>query len=127
MRWRNEAISMVEDENNMLLSLFKGGIGNIIGGEDIVVEVARDIIKDEIKAAIKAELEKNPEIREEIRRAIKLYFEAKIKEMYASILLAKSAGKLGLEALPDEIKETLSQEIIELFEDEITKIIEKAL
>lgn len=118
---------MDSNVKNVVSSLMKGGIGDVIGGEDIVLEVMREIIKDEIKNSVHDALDKEPELKEELRDAIKIYFEARIKEMYASLKLAKAAGKLGLHILPDDMKEELSKEVVDLLEKEIGSIIEKGL
>lgn len=120
-------VSIMDADKIGISELLKGGMGEIIGEEELMLEVARDIVKDEIKVMIMEALDKNPELKKEFHAALRMYLEAKVREVYASLLLAKSAGKLGLEVIPDDMKNEISREIVDIFEKEITAIIEKAV
>jgi hypothetical protein len=52
-----------------------------------------------------------------------MYFEAKIKEAYAGIKLAKSSAKLGLELIPENLRDEMSKEL----QKELSKLVEKTL
>lgn len=110
-------------QDKLVSGHFKEALPDVLGGEDLVIEAARDMIKDEIKAHIKKKLQENPKLRQELKDAIGMYFEAKIKEAYASVKLAKAGAMLGLKLVPDNIKDELSKEI----EFELTKILEGIL
>lgn len=118
---------MAEDSRDTISSILHAGVSDIFGGERLVVDIVRDLVKDEVKKSIKEALEKNPKLKKELQEAIKLYVDAKIREMYATIKIAKVAAKLGVEALPDDIKDELSKEIADIFEREISSILERAI
>lgn len=118
---------MAQEHSDIISTILKAGVSDIFGGERLVVDVVHDLVKDEIKRTIKETLEKNPKLKKELQDAIKLYVDAKIHEMYATIKIAKVAAKLGVEALPDDIKEELSKEIADIFEREISSILERAI
>ena len=110
----------MDKQEKFVSGLFKEALPDVIGGEDLVIEAARDMIRDEIKAHIKKKLQEDPKLRQELKDAIGMYFEAKIKEAYASVKLAKAGAMLGLKLVPDDIKDELSKEI----EHDISKILE---
>jgi len=110
------------DSKATITPLIKDSISEIIGGEDILIEAVRDLIRDEIKQSIRKRLEDNPELRKELKDAIGMYFEAKVKEAYAGVKIAKAGAKLGLELIPSHLKAEVAKEL----EKEITSIIEGA-
>jgi len=113
-------------DKNLVETMIKSA-SEIVHTEDIMIEAVRDIIKDEIKNHIKGKLETNPELKAEFKEAINALFEAKAKEAYALVKLAKSTAKLGLESLPPQMKEQLMRELISIFEKELNVILEKTL
>ena len=110
-------------EDNLIKPILSGSLRNVLGGEEIIVEVARELVKDEIKRIIHQKLEASPELRKEFRDAIGMYFEAKIKEAYAGIKLAKSSAKLGLDLIPESLRDQMSKEL----QEELIKLVEKTL
>lgn len=109
--------------DQIIKPLLKDTVTDIFGGEDILIEAARDLVKDELKDHIRKALKDNPDLKKEFKDAIGMYYEAKIKEMFASIKLMKASAKLGLELMPDKLKKEMSKEL----EQEINKLIEKTL
>jgi hypothetical protein len=110
-------------QDDALNQLLKNKIPDIIGGEELILEAGREMIKDELKVYIRKRLEENPELKKEIKDAIGMYFEAKVKEIYANIKLAKASAKLGIEIMPDTLKKDFSKEL----EKELGSIIDKML
>lgn len=90
--------------------------------ENIMMESFRDLLKDEIKNRMKETLEKNPDIKKEIGEAVETLIEARLKEAYALIKLAKASSKLGLEASPPKIREEMIRSFTSLFEKELMEI-----
>ena len=115
--------SIITEEKNALKPVFSSAVTDFIGGEDLLLEVARELIKDEIKERIKATLKNNPGLEREIKDAVGMYFEAKVKETYAGLKLAKSGAKLTLEMLPEHMKKDLSKDL----EKEVAQLLERAL
>ena len=108
-----------------IIPIFKGAVMNALGAEELFIEAAKDLVKDEIKRHLKEILNKHPDIRDEFRDAIRLYFEARLKQAYAGIKMAKTSAKLGLELIPDDLRESFAQEFMKIFEKEITSVLEK--
>ncbi len=111
------------DDKQVLKPLLKEGLYDIFGGEDILIDAARDLIREEIKDYIRARLNESPDLKKEFKEAVGMYFEAKLMEAFANIKLVKAGAKLGLEMVPKKMKTRMSKEL----EDELTKILEKAL
>lgn len=119
----NQIGENMSNGTQILKPLLKEGLIDIFGGEDLLIEAAKDLIRDDIKEHIREKLEANPELKKEFKDAIGMYFEAKLKEAYANIKLVKAGAKLGLDLIPDSMKSRLSKEV----EEELTKILEKTL
>ncbi len=99
--------------------------GSTIQVENIMLESFRDLLKDEIKEKMKQTLEKNPEIKREIGEAIEMLIEARLKEAYALLKLAKASSKLGIEAAPPKIRDEMIKAFTSLFEKELMEILNK--
>ena len=104
-------------------SLLKSRTHDIINGEELVYEVAREMIKDELKSHIRKILEEDPTLKQELKDAIGMYFEAKVKEAYANVKLAKAGVKLGMEVLPKPLADDMKREL----EKEVGEIMEKII
>jgi len=87
--------------------------------EDLLVEALRDLVKDEVKAYVRARLDANPDLKGEIREAVKALLEAKIREAYAFVKLAKAGAKLGLELVPAEMRTEVTRELARIIEKEV--------
>ena len=110
---------------NQLIPLVKAATSDLLGSEDLILEALRDLVKDEVKKAIHQRLDENPALRKEVRDAIGEYLEAKTRQVYASVKLAKAGAKLGIALLPKEMKEEMSKEILQLVEKELTSIMDR--
>jgi hypothetical protein len=109
--------------NKDLLPLIKETMSDAIGTEELFMEALRDMVKDEIKRHVRAKLDENPALREELKEAIALLMEAKAKEVYATLKLAKASAKLGLTLVPEDLKRQMSKEL----EKELANLMEKGL
>ena len=115
------------DSDNSLSRILKGTISDIMPQKDLVIEAVHDMVRDEIKKYIRQKLDKDPELKKEIKEAINEYFTAKIKEVNATLKLAKAGAKLGLNLIPDHLREEVTKDIASIFEKEIGDILEKGL
>lgn len=97
----------------------------VLSPEDFIVDATKELIKDEIKEYLRAKMKENPEIKKEFQEAIVILVEARMREMYAIAKIAKCSAKLGLAAMPPEMKEELVKNFVGLFEKELNQILEK--
>lgn len=108
---------------DILTNMLKNKFPDMIGGEELILEAGRDMVKEELKDHIRRKLESDPELKKEFKDAVGMYFEAKVKEMYANMKLAKASAKLGIDLMPDPLKKDFTREL----EKEIGSIVEKML
>ncbi|MEM3444342.1 MAG: hypothetical protein QW115_00010 [Thermoplasmata archaeon] len=99
----------------------------VLSPEDFIVDATKELIKEEMKEYLKTKMNENPEIKKEFREAIMILVEARMKEVYAIAKLAKCTAKLGLAAMPPELKEDLVKSFVALFEKELNEILDRTL
>jgi predicted RNA binding protein with dsRBD fold (UPF0201 family) len=112
---------------NLVSRVMGGGLADLMGDEELVVDALRDLMRDEVKAKMREALERNPEIKQELRDALRMYFEAKVNEAYATLKFAKASAKLGVTLMPDHLKQELGKDLAQLLEKEVAGLLEKAL
>ncbi|HVL47933.1 MAG TPA: hypothetical protein VM889_05210 [Candidatus Thermoplasmatota archaeon] len=115
-------------DDSMVSQVLKGGgLMDLVGGEALMTEALKDLLRDEVKRKMREELERNPEIKEELKEAVRLYFEAKVHETYASLKFAKASAKLGVQLMPQHLRDELGREFAQILEKEIGALLQKAL
>jgi hypothetical protein len=107
--------------------MIKSLLNETLDVEEIILESLRDMIKDEVKQHIRKALEKDPDLKKELKEAVTLYLEARAKQIYATVLLAKGATKLGLSIMPGDLKKDLSKEVLSILEKELSQIMDRTL
>jgi len=112
-------------EENLVEKVLRDTMG-AVHTEDLFVEAVRDLVKDEVKAYIRARLDANPDLKAEIREAVKALMEAKLREGYAFVKLAKAGAKLGLELVPPEMRAEVTRELARIIEREVGAILERS-
>ncbi len=104
-------------------SLLKSTLG-ITHTEDILLDAVRDLVREEVKGYIHQKLEDHPSLKEEFKAGVKALMEAKIREAAALVLIAKSAAKLGVKLVPEDLREEMAKELVGAVEKEIATILE---
>jgi adenosyl cobinamide kinase/adenosyl cobinamide phosphate guanylyltransferase len=117
----------MSESEDVFTQLLKGTVTDIMPHKDLMIDAVQDLVKDEIKHYIKKKLDEDPQLKAEIKEAINEYLSAKIKEVNATLKLAKSGAKLGLNLIPDNLRAEVSRDIVGLFEKELGIILEKGL
>ncbi|UCE37061.1 MAG: hypothetical protein JSW00_16465 [Thermoplasmata archaeon] len=117
----------MDDAEDTLTKILKGAVTDIMPHKDLVIDAVHDLVRDEIKRYIRQKLDEDPELKQEIKDAINEYLSAKVKEVNAALRLAKSGAKLGLNLIPDHLRQEVSRDIVNLFEKEIGEIFERGL
>jgi len=112
-------------EENVVEKVLRDTMG-AVHTEDLLVEALRDLVKDEVKAYVRARLDANPDLKGEIREAVKDLLEAKIREAYAFVKLAKAGAKLGLELVPPEMRTEVTRELARIIEKEVGSLMSRA-
>lgn len=102
-------------------------IEELLRPEDLIMEAARDLVKDEIKGYIKQKIDENPELKGELKETIENYFEAKARSAFAEVKASRSALKLGMNLLPEEMQHEFAELVMNMFEKELGELLERAL
>lgn len=119
---------MAADEQRTFVSqILKGGVSDLLSSEELVMDALRDLLKDEVKRRMREALDANPELRDELKDAVRLYFEAKVHEYYASLKFTKASAKLGVTMLPENLRDELGRDVGKFLERELTALLEKSL
>lgn len=93
--------------------------------EDLLAEAMRDMVKDEIKRYVRQKLEENPTLKAEVRDAVRDLIDAKTREAYALVRLAKCSAELGIEIMPGEMRDRMGKDIAALIEKEMSRVMDK--
>lgn len=104
--------------------MLKSTIG-VTNTEDLIIEAMKELVKDEIKKQIRQKIEENPALKAEMKQAVKDFLDAKMKEAYAVVKLAKCTAELGIQFVPTDMKAQLSKDVAEFIEKEVTQVMEK--
>lgn len=117
---------MVELEK-IISPAVKEAVSNITGTEDLVIQALQELVKDEIKKYIKRKIDDDPSLKKEIISAVETYMEAKMREGYAALKLTKAGAKLGIKLIPENLRDEMTKEVIKIFENEISTIMDKTI
>jgi hypothetical protein len=115
------------ETDDTLSRILKGTVSDIIPQKDLIIDAVQDLVKDEIKKYIKQKLDEDPELKQEIKDAVNEYLTAKVREINAALRLAKAGAKLGLDLIPDHLRQEVSRDIIKLFEKELGDIFDSGM
>ena len=116
---------MTEIEKILLRTISKEVLP-LLNTENLIIEAVHSLIKDEIKRYIRARLYADEELKKELKETVELYVEAKLKEVYYTMKIAKTGAKLGLNLIPEKLKAEISEEITKILEKEVGQILEKS-
>ncbi|MHB8604238.1 MAG: hypothetical protein ACYDCK_03195 [Thermoplasmatota archaeon] len=116
---------MASDSGSFVSQLIKGA--DLLGNDSLVLDALRDLLKDEIKGRMREELLRHPELHQEMKDAVRLYFEAKVHEYYATLKFAKASAKLGVNLMPEDLRAQLGREVASFVEREVSQLLEKSL
>ncbi len=116
---------MTELETSILRNLSKE-VTPLLNTEDLVLEAVHSLVQDEIKEYIRKKLNEDEVLRKELRDTVELYMEAKLKELYYAMKIAKTGTKLGLNLIPEKLREEISNELSRVVEKEMSTILEKS-
>lgn len=111
-------------EEDIISSVLKG-TKTMLSSETLLVDAVQDLVRDEVKKAIREKLESSPELKKELREAVSELMEAKVHEAYALLKIGKVGAKIGIELVPPHLRKEIGQEIVSLFEKEVSRILDQ--
>ena len=100
---------------------------DLLRPEELVREATRDIVKDEIRRHLEKTLREDPELAQNLKEAVKDLLAARASEYAALVRVGTAAARLGLSALPPEMRQTMTKDIVDLISKELGQIVERSL
>jgi hypothetical protein len=107
-------------------SLLKG-TQDLLRPEQLVREATRDIVKDEIRQHLEKTLREDPKLEKDLRDAVRALLEARALEYAAVLKVGACAARLGLAAVPPNIRSAITKDVVDLISRELGQIVERSL
>ncbi|MCI4342448.1 MAG: hypothetical protein L3K11_08805 [Thermoplasmata archaeon] len=109
------------------LDLLLKSTRDLLRPEELVREATRDIVKEEIRHHLDKTLKQNPELARALKDAVRSLLEARAAEYAALVRVGACTARLGLAAVPQEIRQQLTREVLDLVGHELGQIAERTL
>jgi len=103
------------------------GSRDLLRPEELVREVTRDIVKDEIRKHLEKTLRDDPKLAQALREAVRDLLAARAAEYAAVLRVGTATARLGLAALPPEVRQELTKNLVDLVSKELGQIVERSL
>lgn len=116
-----------ESEGNEAIDILLKSTRDLLRPEEIVREATRDIVKDEIRHHLEKTLKENPTLGRDLREAVRALLEARAAEYAALLRVGACTARLGLAAVPPEIRQQLTRQVVDLVTRELGQIAERTL
>jgi hypothetical protein len=100
---------------------------DLLRPEELVREATRDIVKDEIRKHLEKTLHDDPKLASDLKDAVRDLLAARATEYAALVRVGTAAARLGLSALPPEVRNALTKDIVEMISKELGQIVERSL
>ena len=100
---------------------------DLLRPEELVREVTRDIVKDEIRKHLDKVLHDDPKLEKALREAVRDLLAARASEYAAVLRVGTATARLGLAALPPEVRRELTKDLVDLVSKELGQIVERSL
>ena len=100
---------------------------DLLRPEELVREATRDIVKDEIRRHLEKTLKEDPALQQALRDAVRDLLEARANEYAALVRVGTATARLGLSALPPDVRQELMKDFVDLLSKELGQIVERSL
>ncbi|MGP8158199.1 MAG: hypothetical protein ACLPWO_01095 [Thermoplasmata archaeon] len=100
---------------------------DLLRPEELVREATRDIVKDEIRRHLEKTLQEDPKLAQDLKDAVKALLAARATEYAALVRVGTATARLGLSALPPDVRRALTKDIVDLISKELGQIVERSL
>ncbi|MFG1529750.1 MAG: hypothetical protein AAFA34_00535 [Thermoplasmata archaeon] len=116
-----------EGTNADPLGMLMKSTGDLLRPEELVREATRDIVKAEIRRHIEKTLHDDPKLAKDLRDAVRSLLEARALEYAALVRVGACTARLGISALPDEMRKSLTKDLLDVLAREIGQIVDRSL
>lgn len=100
---------------------------DLLRPEQLVREATRDIVKEEIRRHLEKTLQEDPKLHQDLKDAVRALLEARALEYAAVIKVGACAARLGLAAVPPNIRSAITKDVVEMISRELGQIVERSL
>jgi len=100
---------------------------DLLRPEELLREATRDIVKDEIRKYLEKTLREEPKLDRALREAVHDLLTARAMEYAALLRVGTATARLGIAALPAEVRRALTKDLIDLLSKELGQIVERSL
>jgi len=100
---------------------------DLLRPEELVREATRDIVKDEIRRHLEKTLQEDPKLAQDLKDAVKALLAARASEYAALVRVGTATARLGLSALPPDVRRAMTKDIVDLISKELGQIVERSL
>ena len=100
---------------------------DLLRPEELVREATRDIVKEEIRRHLEKTLREDPALDRDLRDAVRGLLEARALEYAALLKVATCTARLGIAAVPPNIRAALTKDVVEMISRELGQIVERSL
>ena len=100
---------------------------DLLRPEELVREATRDIVKDEIRRHIEKTLRDDPKLADDLKAAVRALLEARAMEYAALVRVGACTARLGISALPDNIRQALTKDLVDLLSKELGQVVDRSL
>lgn len=100
---------------------------DLLRPEELVREATRDLVKDEIRQHLAKTLKDDPKLAHDLHEAVKGLLEARAMEYAALLRMGTVTARLGLAAMPANVREAITRDVVALVSRELGQIVEKSM
>ncbi len=100
---------------------------DLLRPEVLVREATRDIVKEEIRRHLDKTLHDDPSLEHDLKDAVRALLEARALEYAAVLKVGTVTARLGMAAIPPELRSALTRDLVDLISKELGQIVEKSL
>jgi len=109
------------------IDLLLRSTGDLLRPEELVREATRDLVKAEIRRHLEKTLQDDPKLATDLREAVRDLLTARATEYAALVRVGTATARLGLSALPPEVRRALTHDLVEMISKELGQIAERSL
>ncbi len=118
---------MPDSGSNEPIDLMVRSARDLLRPEELLREATRDLVKEEIRRHLEKTLREDPKLAQDLRDAVRDLLEARAREYAAVVRVGAAAARLGLSALPPDVRRTLTEDVVKFISQEIGNIAERTL
>jgi len=100
---------------------------DLLHPEELVRDATRDIVKEEIRHHLEKTLREDPVLAQDLKDAVRALLEARALEYAAVLKIGTCTARLGIAAVPPNIRAALTKDVVDLISRELGHIVERSI